>query len=60
MATVMGYGGAYPDYTVGDARNGGSSFGYGDEARFVLRLRLWSFFHITVTVTDTGFVTLTI
>jgi len=40
MATVMGYG----------ARNGGSLFGYGDEARFVLRLRLWSFFHVTVTV----------
>ena len=35
--------------------------GYGDEARFVFRLRVSSFFSaVAFTVTDTGFVTLTV
>jgi len=42
----MGYGGACPDYTVGDAR-------------IVNRLRV-SCFCLAVTITETGFVTLTV
>ena len=34
--------------------------GYGDEARFVFRLRVSSFFSaVAFTITDTGFVTVT-
>jgi len=29
----MGYGGACPDYSVGDARFANSFIGYGDDAR---------------------------
>ena len=46
MVAFMGYGGACPDYTVGDAR-------------IVNRLRV-SCFCLAVTITETGFVTLTV
>ena len=46
MVTFLVYGGACPDYTVGDARN-------------VNRLRV-SCFCLAVTITETGFVTLTV
>ena len=45
MVPFAGYGGACPDYTVGDAR-------------IVNRLRV-SCFCLAVTITETGFVTLT-
>ncbi len=53
----MGYGGACPDYSVGDARFANSFMGYGDDARIVNRLRVSCF---CLAVTDTGFVTLTV
>ena len=39
----MGYGGACPDYSVGDARFANSFIGYGDDARIVNRLRVSCF-----------------
>jgi len=59
MVAFMGYGGAYPDYAVGDARPVNSFIGYGDDARIVNRLRV-SCFCLAVTITETGFVTLTV
>jgi len=59
MVAFMGYGGSCPDYTVGDARFANSFIGYGDDARIANRLRV-SCFCLAVTVTDTGFVTLTV
>jgi hypothetical protein len=52
----MGYGGACPDYSVGDARFANLFIGYGDDARIVNRLRV-SCFCLAVTITETGFVT---
>ncbi len=57
----MGYGGACPDYSVGDARFSNSFIGYGGacpdytvgDARIVNRLRV-SCFCLAVTITETG------
>jgi len=51
MVTFIGYG--------HDARFINSLIGYGDDARIVNRLRV-SCFCLAVTITETGFVTLTI
>ncbi len=59
MVAFTGYGGACPDYTVGDARCANSFIGYGDDARIVNRLHV-SCFCLVVTITETGFVTLTV
>jgi len=59
MVTFIGYGGACPDYSVGDARFANSFIGYGDDARIVNRLSV-SCFCLAVTITETGFVTLTV
>ena len=68
----IGYGGACPDYTVGDARTATSFIGYHDDAparhccaqalaggRIVNRLRV-SCFCLAVTITETGFVTIAV
>ncbi len=59
MVTFIGYGGACPDYTVGDARFSNSFIGYGDDARIVNRSRV-SCFCLAVTITETGFVTIAV
>ncbi len=51
MVAFIGYGGACPDYTVGDARFANSFIGYGHDARIVNRLRV-SCFCLAVTITD--------
>jgi hypothetical protein len=50
----MGYGGACPDYSVGDARFANSFISYGDDACMVNRLRV-SCFCLAVTITDFRF-----
>ncbi len=59
MVAFLGYGGACPDYTVGDARFSNSFIGYGDDARIVNRLRV-SCFCLAVTISETGFVTIAV
>ncbi len=54
MVAFLGYGGACPDYSVGDARFANSFIGYGDDARIVNRSRV-SCFCLVVTITDFRF-----